>query len=125
MRITNWQPLREILSAHSARLFRHLDDWCETPARQKPATESRQDERTDDRKQQDHANPFQLFNNSVKRLADNDLICLRGRYCDALDNHSASVAFIIVRCRVETRLIRRYRLKSHRRRMNSVERGVL
>src|SRR6267142_4579711 len=110
MRITNWQPLREILSAHSARLFRHLDDWCETPARQKPPTESREDEGTHDRKQQDQANPFQFSNNSVKRLAYNDRICFRGKCCDALDNHSASVAFIIFRCGVETRLIRRYRL---------------
>src|ERR1700730_14919066 len=110
MRITKWQPLREILGAHYARLFRHLDDWCETPARQKPPTESRQDERTDNRKQQDQANPFQFSNSSVKRLADNDRICLRGRCSDALDNNSASVAFTIFSCGVEMHLIRRYRL---------------
>src|ERR1700730_16853037 len=110
MRITNWQPLREILGAHYARLFRHLDDWCETPARQKPSTESRQDERPPDRKQQDQANTFPVSTNSVKRLADNDGICLRGRCSDALDNNSASVAFTIFSCGVELHLIRRYRL---------------
>src|SRR5260370_42590056 len=125
MRITYWQPLREILSTHSARLFRHQDDWCETPARQKPPTESSQGQRTQDGKQQDQANRFQSTIHFVKRLTDNDRICLCGRRNDSFGNHPALVVLLSLSCGLQTNFICSYRLESCRGRMNSVERRVV